>query len=59
MGTIEIEVDDDLLDDVVHVEGPTDERGRLHMGSDFGDLDVEVLVVEAKQKASSEGQSAD
>jgi hypothetical protein len=59
MASITIEVDDDVLDDVVRVEGETDSRGRLNLGSDFGDETVEVLVLESHQTSTKESQTAD
>jgi len=57
MATITIDVEDDFLDDVVRFEGETDSRGRLNLGSDFADEDVEVLVVE--QTSTKESQTGD
>lgn len=59
MAAITIEVDDEFLDEAVRVEGTTDERGRLNLGSDHGGMEVEAIIVEAKQASSSEGQSDD
>lgn len=32
------------------VEGPTDDRGRLYLGSEYADQDVTVLVLETSEK---------
>lgn len=52
MATLEIEVDDDA----VTVEGPTDDRGRLTLGSEYAEQTVEVVVVAT---ADTEANTAD
>ena len=59
MAEITIEVEDDILEDVVRVEGQTDHRGSLNLGTNYGNQDVEVIIVEAGHSTTKESQTAD